>query len=81
MEVRQRDVGGLNVSDRLTFLGHSTVRVDLDGVSVLTDPMLGHMGAGAIRRQVEHGTRRTRFSASRRSSSATVTGTTSILRR
>jgi len=53
MEVRQRDVGGLNVSDRLTFLGHSTVRVDLDGVSVLTDPMLGHMGAGAIRRQVE----------------------------
>ena len=38
---------------RLTFLGHSTVRVDLDGVSVLTDPMLGHMGAGAIRRQVE----------------------------
>jgi L-ascorbate metabolism protein UlaG (beta-lactamase superfamily) len=38
------------VGDRLTFLGHSTVLVDLDGVRVLTDPMLGHM-AGAIRRQ------------------------------
>ena len=38
------------MGDRLTFLGHSTVLVDLDGVRVLTDPMLGHM-AGAIRRQ------------------------------
>jgi L-ascorbate metabolism protein UlaG (beta-lactamase superfamily) len=38
------------LGDRLTFLGHSTVLVDLDGVRVLTDPMLGHM-AGAIRRQ------------------------------
>ena len=38
------------MDDRLTFLGHSTVLVDLDGVRVLTDPMLGHM-AGAIRRQ------------------------------
>jgi L-ascorbate metabolism protein UlaG (beta-lactamase superfamily) len=38
------------VGDRLTFLGHSTVLVDLDGVRVLTDPILGHM-AGAIRRQ------------------------------
>jgi len=38
------------VDDRLTFLGHSTVLVDLDGVRVLTDPMLGHM-AGVIRRQ------------------------------
>lgn len=38
------------MSDGLTFLGHSTVLVDLDGVRVLTDPMLGHM-AGAIRRQ------------------------------
>ena len=37
---------------RLTFLGHSTVLVDLDGVRVLTDPLLGHMAAGAIRRQV-----------------------------
>ena len=36
---------------RLTFLGHSTVLVDLDGVRVLTDPLLGHMAAGAIRRQ------------------------------
>ena len=38
------------MGDRLTFLGHSTVLVDIDGVRVLTDPMLGHM-AGAIRRQ------------------------------
>ncbi len=37
------------MGDRLTFLGHSTVLVDLDGVRVLTDPMLGHM-AGGIRR-------------------------------
>jgi len=40
------------VGDRLTFLGHSTVLVDLDGVRVLTDPLLGHMAVGAIRRQV-----------------------------
>ena len=38
------------MGDRLTFLGHSTVLVDLDGVRVLTDPLLGHM-ARAIRRQ------------------------------
>ncbi len=38
------------MGDRLTFLGHSTVLVDLDGVRVLTDPLLGHM-ASAIRRQ------------------------------
>jgi len=40
------------VGDRLTFFGHSTVLVDLDGVRVLTDPVLGHLAAGAIRRQV-----------------------------
>jgi L-ascorbate metabolism protein UlaG (beta-lactamase superfamily) len=40
------------VGDRLTFLGHSTVLIDLDGARVLTDPMLGHMAAGVIRRQV-----------------------------
>jgi L-ascorbate metabolism protein UlaG (beta-lactamase superfamily) len=40
------------LGDRLTFLGHSTVLVDLDGVRVLTDPLLGHMAAGSIRRQV-----------------------------
>jgi len=40
------------VGDRLTFLGHSTVLVDLDGVRVLTDPMLGHLAVGVIRRQV-----------------------------
>ena len=39
------------MGDRLTFLGHSTVLVDLDGVRVLTDPLLGHM-TGVIRRQV-----------------------------
>jgi L-ascorbate metabolism protein UlaG (beta-lactamase superfamily) len=42
------------LSDRLTFLGHSTVLIDLDGVRVLTDPLLGHLAAGAIRRQVPH---------------------------
>jgi L-ascorbate metabolism protein UlaG (beta-lactamase superfamily) len=40
------------LGDQLTFLGHSTVLVDLDGVRVLTDPLLGHLAAGAIRRQV-----------------------------
>jgi L-ascorbate metabolism protein UlaG (beta-lactamase superfamily) len=40
------------VGDRLTFLGHSTVLVELDGVRVLTDPLFGHLGAGAIRRHV-----------------------------
>ena len=40
------------MGDRLTFLGHSTVLVDLDGVRVLTDPLLGHLAAGVIRRQV-----------------------------
>jgi L-ascorbate metabolism protein UlaG (beta-lactamase superfamily) len=39
------------VVDRLTFLGHSTVLVDLDGVRVLTDPLFGHL-AVSIRRQV-----------------------------
>jgi L-ascorbate metabolism protein UlaG (beta-lactamase superfamily) len=46
------DVGGSNVSDRLTFLGHSTVLVDLGGVRVLTDPLLGHLAGGTIRRQM-----------------------------
>jgi L-ascorbate metabolism protein UlaG (beta-lactamase superfamily) len=40
------------VGDRLTFLGHSTVLIDLDGVRVLTDPLFGHLAAGALRRHV-----------------------------
>src|ERR1035437_2759150 len=40
------------MGDRLTFLGHSTVLVDLDGVRVLTDPTFRHLAAGAVRRQV-----------------------------
>jgi L-ascorbate metabolism protein UlaG (beta-lactamase superfamily) len=40
------------VADRLTFLGHSTVLIDLDGVRLLTDPLLGHLVAWAIRRHV-----------------------------
>jgi L-ascorbate metabolism protein UlaG (beta-lactamase superfamily) len=40
------------VADRLTFLGHSTVLIDLDGVRVITDPLLGHLAGGAIRRHV-----------------------------
>ena len=39
------------MADRLTFLGHSTVLVDLDGVRVLTDPLFGHL-AVSVRRQV-----------------------------
>ena len=40
------------MGDRLTFLGHSTVLVDLNGVRLLTDPLFGHLAAGAIRRQM-----------------------------
>lgn len=29
--------------DRLTFLGHSTVLIEMDGTRVLTDPVLGHV--------------------------------------
>lgn len=45
--------GGCKLGDRLTFLGHSTVLVDLDGVRILTDPVLGHLAGGAIRRHVQ----------------------------
>lgn len=38
------------MADQLTFLGHSTVLIDLDGVRLLTDPLLGHLVAWAIRR-------------------------------
>jgi L-ascorbate metabolism protein UlaG (beta-lactamase superfamily) len=40
------------VADRLTFLGHSTVLIDVDGFRLLTDPLLGHLVAWAIRRHV-----------------------------
>ena len=40
------------MADRLTFLGHSTVLIDLDGVRLLTDPLLGHLAAWVIRRHV-----------------------------
>ena len=43
-----RNLGG-EVTSRLTFIGHSTVLVEIDGVRVLTDPLLGHL-AMAIRR-------------------------------
>jgi L-ascorbate metabolism protein UlaG (beta-lactamase superfamily) len=39
------------VPDRLTFLGHSTVLVELDGVRVLTDPLLGHLAIGIRRHE------------------------------
>jgi L-ascorbate metabolism protein UlaG (beta-lactamase superfamily) len=42
-------VGGCKVGDRLTFLGHSTVLVDLDGVRVLTGPLLGHLDLASLR--------------------------------
>ncbi len=35
------------VAGRLTFLGHSTVLIDLDGVRLLTDPLLGHLASCA----------------------------------
>jgi L-ascorbate metabolism protein UlaG (beta-lactamase superfamily) len=38
------------VANRLTFFGHSTVLVDLDGERVLTDPLCGHLASGVIRR-------------------------------
>jgi L-ascorbate metabolism protein UlaG (beta-lactamase superfamily) len=34
---------------RLTFLGHATVLIELDGVRILTDPILGHR-VGPLRR-------------------------------
>jgi len=36
---------------RLTFLGHSTVLIEVDSLRILTDPVLG-AGLGPIRRQV-----------------------------
>lgn len=36
-------------TDRVTFLGHSTVLVELAGVRILTDPVLGHV-MGSLRR-------------------------------
>ncbi len=35
--------------DRLTFLGHSTVLMDMAGTRILTDPVLGHV-MGSLRR-------------------------------
>ena len=67
------------MGDRLTFLGHSTVLVDLDGVRVLTDPLLGHLAAGAIRRHVP-AVLPDALGTFPRSSSATVTWTTWISR-
>ncbi len=40
------------MADQVTFLGHSTVLIDLDGVRLLTDPLLGHLVPWAIRRHV-----------------------------
>jgi L-ascorbate metabolism protein UlaG (beta-lactamase superfamily) len=48
-----RAAGEDDVANRLTYIGHSTVLVDIDGVRVLTDPLLGHL-AMAIRRHAPH---------------------------
>lgn len=40
---------------RLTWIGHATFLVQLDGVSLLTDPMLGEKVAGVIPRNVAPG--------------------------
>jgi L-ascorbate metabolism protein UlaG (beta-lactamase superfamily) len=45
-----RDSGAL---PRLVFLGHSTMLVELDGVRVLTDPVLGSRVSGVLRRAGE----------------------------
>lgn len=35
----------------LTYVGHATLLIEVDGVRVLTDPVLGHHVGGLIRRQ------------------------------
>ncbi|MCJ7710472.1 MAG: MBL fold metallo-hydrolase, partial [Chloroflexi bacterium] len=37
---------------RLTFLGHSTVLIEVDDLRILTDPVL-RRGLGPVRRQVQ----------------------------
>jgi L-ascorbate metabolism protein UlaG (beta-lactamase superfamily) len=39
-------------ADRITFVGHSTVLIELDGVRLITDPALRRKMIGMIRRQV-----------------------------
>jgi L-ascorbate metabolism protein UlaG (beta-lactamase superfamily) len=39
---------------RITFLGHATLRIDLDGVTFLTDPVLRTFAAGLVHRQPVH---------------------------
>src|SRR4051794_22728125 len=49
--VRGRADTGTVTAPAMHFLGHSTVRVELAGRTVLTDPLLGH-GVGPLRRVV-----------------------------
>jgi L-ascorbate metabolism protein UlaG (beta-lactamase superfamily) len=35
----------------ITFLGHATVRIDLDGTSLLTDPILRALASGLVHRK------------------------------
>jgi L-ascorbate metabolism protein UlaG (beta-lactamase superfamily) len=48
---RRRVDTGVVTDPAMHFLGHSTVRVELAGRTVLTDPLLGH-GVGPLRRVV-----------------------------
>jgi L-ascorbate metabolism protein UlaG (beta-lactamase superfamily) len=42
-----------NLAEGITWLGHATVRVEIDGIAVLTDPVL-RAGIGPVRRAALH---------------------------
>ena len=44
--------GGADVAGDLRFPVRATVPIDMDGAVALTDQLLGHLAAGAIRRPV-----------------------------
>jgi L-ascorbate metabolism protein UlaG (beta-lactamase superfamily) len=45
--------GDSSLADGLTWLGHATMRVEIDGVAILTDPVL-RPGIGPVRRAALH---------------------------
>ena len=44
----RRAEGGADVSDRITYVGHATVLIELGGVRLLTDPVLRPRMLGVI---------------------------------
>ena len=66
---------------RLTWLGHASFLVQLDGVSLLVDPALRGAIAGGIPRNVPSGVPIAALPPSTRSSSRTTTTTISTCRR